>query len=153
MLAPLLLAVVVVAAFHVIPTPSDVTVTPKFNLQGFVSDGDHTLLDEPGFDPETERLRPTAKISFVPPATGVCLVAETETVDGKTTYTVNGRFRTVEGERIYRRIVLLTADDLSGDSWEQSVHERYRIVVACTNGDSLLWSPFYEVPVPETTTI
>ena len=152
MLAPLLLAVAVVAAFHVIPTPSDVTVTPKFNLQGFVSEEDHTLLDGPGFDPETDRYRPTAKISFIAPATGVCLVAATETIDGKTTYTVNGRFRAVEGVRVYRRVVLLTADDLDGDDWKSSVQQRYRIVVTCTNGGTLIWSPFYEVPVTETVT-
>jgi hypothetical protein len=150
MLAPLLLAVVLVAVFHVIPTPSDVTVTPKFNLQGFVSEDDHTLLDGgPGFDPETDKYRPTAKISFVAPATGTCLVAETETIDGKTTYTVNGRFRAVEGERLYRRVVLLTADDLDGDDWQSSVQQRYRIVVTCTSGTDLIWSPFYEVPLAD----
>jgi len=143
----MLLAAAVVAAFHLIPTPSDVQATPKFALQGFVSDGDHTLLEQPGFDPETEANRPTAKISFVAPATGVCLVAETETIEGKTTYTINGRFPTTEGERVFRRVVLLTADDLSGDTWEEAVHHRYRIVVACTAGDGLMWSPFYEVPV------
>ena len=110
------------------------------------------MLDEPGFGPETQRYRPTAKISFVAPVTGVCLVAETETIDGKTSYTVNGRFRAVEGERQFRRVVLLTADDLSGDEWENSVQQRYRIVVTCTSGTSLIWSPFYGGPVPDTTT-
>jgi hypothetical protein len=144
---PVVIAAAVVAAFHVIPTPDDVKATSAFSIQGFVSESDHTILEAPAFDPETEKLRPSAKITFVPPATGVCVVAETETIDGETTYTVNDRIMATQGERVFRRVVLLTADDLAGDSWQDSVRHRYRFVVACRKDDAFVWSSFYEVPV------
>lgn len=153
MVTAILAATAVLATFHVIPTPDDVKTTPNFTVQGYVSDSDHTLLDAPAFQPETDTLRPSAQISFVAPATGTCVVAETETVDGDTTYTVNDRIDATEGERVFARVVLLTADDLAGDSWQESVRHRYRFVVACKKDDTFLWSPFYEVPVaPANTT-
>jgi hypothetical protein len=138
---------ILVAGFHPIPPPGDVQAAPTFNLQGYVSDGDHTLTDQPGFDPETDALRPSARISFVAPSTGVCLVAETETVDGKTQYAITGRIEATKGERVFRRAVLLTVDDLLGDDWQDAVKQRYRIVAACVKDDGLAWSSFYEVPV------
>ena len=144
---PSLLAAATLAVFHVIPMPTDVNVTPAFQLQGFVSETDHTLLDSPGFDAETERLRPSAKVSFVAPASGLCIVAETETIDGETTYTVNDRIVAQEGERVFRRVVLLTVDDLKGDPWQDSVKRRYRFVVACRKDGNFVWSPFYEIPI------
>lgn len=144
------IAAVVAAAFHVVPTPSDVTSTVDFTVQGFVSDVDHTLIDDPAFEPETERLRPSAKISFVAPASGMCIVAETETIDGKTTFTVNDRVQATAGERVFRRVVLLTADDLAGDNWQDAVKHRYRFVVACRKDGAFLWSAYYEVPVEAT---
>ena len=140
-----------VLGFHTIPVPDDVSVQASFSLQGYVSDTDHTLLDEPGFDPETDTLRPSARVSFVAPATGLCVLAETETVDGKTQYAITGRIDAVQGERVYKRAVLLTADDLQGDDWQASVKQRYRIVAACMKDDQLVWSSFYEIPVPQQT--
>jgi len=137
-----------VLGFHTIPAPDDVNVQTTFSLQGYVSDADHTLIDEPGFDPETDSLRPSARVSFLAPATGLCVIAETETVEGKTQYAITGRVRAVKGERVFKRAVLLTADDLQGDNWQASVKQRYRIVAACTQDDALVWSSFYEIPVP-----
>jgi len=136
-----------VLGFHTIPVPDDVNVQTTFNLQGYVSDTDHTVIDEPGFDPETDTLRPSARVSFIAPATGLCVLAETETVDGKTQYAITGRIDATQGERVFRRAVLLTADDLSGDDWQTSVKQRYRIVAACMKDDQLVWSSFYEMPL------
>jgi hypothetical protein len=140
-----------VLGFHTIPVPDDVSVQSTFSLQGFVSDTDHTVVDQPGFDPETDTLRPSARVSFVAPATGLCVLAETETVDGKTQYAITGRIDATAGERVFRRAVLLTADDLSGDNWQAAVKQRYRIVAACMKDDQLMWSSFYEVPIPANT--
>jgi hypothetical protein len=139
-----------VLGFHTIPVPDDVSVQSTFPLQGYVSDTDHTVIEAPGFDPETDTLRPSARVSFVAPATGLCVLAETETVDGKTQYAITGRIDATAGERIFRRAVLLTADDLDGDNWQESVKQRYRIVAACMKDDQLVWSSFYEVPLPAT---
>lgn len=137
----------IVLGFHTIPVPDDVNVQSTFALQGYVSDADHTVVDEPGFDPETDTLRPSARVSFVAPATGLCVLAETETVDGKTQYAITGRVDAVQGERVFKRAVLLTADDLQGDDWQASVKQRYRIVAACMKDDKLVWSSFYEIPL------
>lgn len=151
-MAPVVVAVTAIfTMFHVIPTPDDVKTTPNFTIQGYVSESDHTLTDAPTFEPETETLRPSVQISFVAPATGTCIIAETETVDGETTYTINDRVDATAGERLFRRVVLLTADDLAGDSWQESVRHRYRFVAACRKDDTFLWSPFYEVPVAPAT--
>ena len=144
----LAIVAILAAGFHPIPSPGDVQAAPTFQLQGYVSDTDHTVTEEPGFDPETDALRPSARISFVAPSNGLCLVAETETVEGKTQYAITGRVEVTKGERVFRRAVLLTADDLLGDDWEDAVKERYRIVAACVKDDGLAWSSFYEVPVP-----
>jgi hypothetical protein len=146
--ASLALLAALILGFHSIPVPDDVTAQSTFSLQGYISESDHTLTDAPGFDPETDTQRPSARVSFLPPATGICVIAETETIDGKTQYAITGRLRAVKGERVYRRAVLLTADDLRGDDWQAAVKERYRIVAACLQGDALLWSSFYEAPVP-----
>jgi hypothetical protein len=138
---------ILVAGFHVIPPPADVQAAPAFTLQGYTSDNDHTLVDQPGFDPETDALRASARVSFVAPATGLCLVAETETVDGKTQYAITGRVEATQGERVFRRAVLLSADDVVGDNWEAAVKQRYRIVAACVKDGSLVWSSFYEIPL------
>lgn len=140
-----------VLGFHTIPIPDDVSVQPTFPLQGYVSDTDHTVTSEPEFDPETDTLRPSARVSFVAPSTGLCVLAETETVDGKTQYAITGRIDATAGERVYRRAVLLTADDLDGDNWQEAVKQRYRIVAACMKNDTLVWSSFYEVPIPAAT--
>src|SRR5579872_2119163 len=119
MAGPATLATVaaLILGFHTIPVPDDVTAQSTFSLQGYVSDSDHTLTEAPGFDPETDTRRPSARVSFLAPATGLCVIAETETVDGKTQYAITGRVRAVKGERVYKRAVLLTADDLQGDNW------------------------------------
>jgi hypothetical protein len=121
------------------------TCTPEADIAGRCA---RTVTDAPIFLPETEALRPSARISFIAPLDGDCIAAQTETIAGDTRFFPGTSIAVERGKRTFLLEVLLALTDRRGDPWEPLMRRRYRLTVMCRSDDRSVWSSFYEVATP-----
>ena len=139
--------------FHVVPAPQDTVKPPSFILQGYVSEADQQLLNEPQFTPASDRTQPSVYVSFNAPLSGRCALSMWETVNGKTSFALLRVLPVTSGERQFVHARLPRGEDLSS-IWPGASLEDYGIAVFCavTEGEgsgpeSLRDSEYYQIPL------
>ena len=153
----LIAAAALALGFQLTPAPADAPKQPSFYLQGYASDGDHTIVSLPQFAPETADERPQAYVTFESPVTGKCGVAMWETINGKTSLEMRKVVDLHRGERGFFHIVLPTRQDLRDTDWASLPLDHYGIAAICavTDGpgsgpETMVESNFYVALVPST---
>ncbi len=146
---------VVLAAFFLIPFPAALTsVQPTFQLQGYVSETDHTLNEVPVYGAETDTFRPIVNVSFVAPVTGTCMVLQIEspTAD-RPEFRPIGSVDVVKGQRAFKQAVFPTTDDLGpDDDWTPLISQRRKVFVVCSDASAdadVFASQIYQVNVAQ----
>lgn len=136
-------AIAALSIFVVAPPPADSGPRPTFELQGFKAMGDHVVVPRPVLVPGKNT---GVLVSFMPPLSGACGLAQWSTVDGKTTEIMLDVETVKAGERAFLVGPIFEASDhVSG--WEKADLTQARIVVSCADldkgPDTLVTSQFY----------